>query len=172
MSADELVDVVDEHDHVVRQATRREVRQERLWHRSAYVLVFNPAGQLFVHQRTTTKDIFPGYWDVAVGGVLGAGEPYDRGAQRELEEELGVGGTRLRRLFPLRYDDGANRVHGMVYSCTVDAPLHLDPVEVATGEWLDLTAVLERVQQHPFCPDGLEAFRTYLAKLDAARARR
>jgi isopentenyldiphosphate isomerase len=172
MSSDELVDVVDENDHVVRQAPRREVRKEHLWHRSVYIFVFNPVGQLFVHRRTETKDIFPGRWDVAVGGVLAAGEAYDRGAQRELEEELGVAGVQLRRLFALRYDDAANRVCGMVYSCTVDAPLRLDPAEISTGEWLDLTAVLERTQQRSFCPDGLEALRVYLVKLEAARARR
>jgi len=172
MSGDELVDVVDENDQVVRQTTRRDVRQQRLRHRSVYILVFNSAGQLFIHQRTPTKDIFPGYWDVAVGGVLAAGEVYDRGAERELHEEIGVTGVRLRRLFPLRYDDAINRVCGMVYSCTVDGPLRLDPVEVAVGEWLDLIAVLERTQQQPFCPDGLEALRIYLSKLDAVRARR
>jgi len=172
MSSDELVDVVDENDHVVRQATRREVRQGNLRHRSVYIFVFNPVGQLFVHRRTDTKDIFPGCWDVAVGGVLGAGEVYDRGAQRELEEELGIAGVRLRRLFPLRYDDAINRVCGMVYSCTVDTPLTLDAGEIAEGMWLDLAAVLERTQQSAFCPDGLEALRLYLAKLEAARARR
>ena len=171
MSRDELVDVVDENDHVVRQATRREVRQAHLWHRSVYIFVFNPEGQLFVHRRTATKDIFPGYWDVTVGGVLAAGETYDLGARRELEEELGVADARLRRLFALRYDDTANRVCGMAYSCTVSAPLRLDPVEIAAGEWLDLTAALERTQHSPFCPDGLEALRVYLAKLEAARAR-
>lgn len=172
MSGDELVDVVDENDHVVRQTTRRDVRQHHLRHRSVYILVFNSVGQLFVHQRTPTKDVFPAYWDVAVGGVLAAGETYDRGAERELHEEIGVAGVALRRLFPLRYDDASNHVCGMVYSCTVDGPLRLDPVEVASGEWLDLIAVLERTQQQPFCPDGLEALRVYLAKLEAARARR
>jgi isopentenyldiphosphate isomerase len=172
MSSDELIDVVDENDRVVRQATRREVRQGRLRHRSVYVFVFNPGGQLFVHRRTQTKDIFPGYWDVAVGGVLGAGETYDRGAQREFEEELGIAGVVLRRLFPLRYDDATNHVCGMVYSCMVDRPVTLQAAEIAAGEWLDLTTVLERTQQSPFCPDGIEALRLYLAKLEAARARR
>ncbi len=172
MSGDELVDVVDEHDHVVRQATRREVRQGHLWHRSVYIFVFNAEGQLFIHQRTDAKDVFPGCWDVAVGGVLGAGEEYERGARRELEEELGLAGVSLRRLFPMRYDDGTNRVCGMVYSCTANAPLRLQASEIAKGEWLDLIVALERTAQRPFCPDGLEALRLYLAKLEAARARR
>src|SRR5512147_2508306 len=84
MSADELIDVVDEHDRVVTQATRREVLLRNLRHRTVYVLVFNYGGQLFVHQRTSDKDIFPSYWDVAIGGVLNAGEDYDTGAPREL----------------------------------------------------------------------------------------
>jgi isopentenyldiphosphate isomerase len=172
MSADEVVDVVDDDDQVLRQATRREVREQHLWHRAVYIFVFNPTGQLFVHRRTETKDIFPGYWDVAVGGVLAAGEAYDDGARRELAEELGVAKTPVRRLFPLRYDDATNRVRGMVYSCTVATPLRLDPVEIAAGEWLDLATVFERTRVSRFCPDGLEALRVYLEKLDAARARR
>lgn len=170
MSASELVDVVDEHDRVVRQATRAAIRREALRHRSVYILVFNPAGQLFVHRRTETKDVFPGHWDVAVGGVLVAGETYDAGAQRELEEEIGVAAP-VRRLFPLRYEDAANRVCGMVYSCTVDRPLRLQAEEIAAGEWLDLATVIDRMQQQPFCPDGIEAFRLYLAKLEAAARR-
>ena len=169
MSADELVDVVDEHDCVVTQATRREVRQRNLRHRSVYILVFNANGQLFVHQRTPTKDVFPEFWDVAVGGVLAAGEDYDRGALRELREELGVTGARLRRLFPMRYEDASNRVLGVVYSCTTEGPFHLQASEIISGTWMDLDILFERTQQEPFCPDGIEALRLYLAKLAAVR---
>src|SRR5437764_413672 len=69
---------------------RREMRGRRLPHRCTYVLVFNRRGELFVHLRTPTKDVYPSHWDVAVGGVLAAGETFDRGAARELREELGV----------------------------------------------------------------------------------
>lgn len=171
MSADELVDIVDEQDNVVSQATRREVRLRNLRHRSVYVLVFNSSGQLFVHQRTTGKDVFPGHWDVAVGGILAAGEEYARGARRELEEEIGLQGVSLRRLFPLRYEDANNRVLGYVYSCTSDAEFRLQPSEIVSGEWMDLDVVLERSEREKFCPDSLEALRLYLSKLEAARTR-
>jgi isopentenyldiphosphate isomerase len=169
MSADELVDVVDEGDRVLAQATRREVRQRNLRHRAVYILIFNSYGQLFVHRRTLTKDIFPGYWDVAVGGVVNAGEDYDDGAVRELREELGVRNVPLRRLFPMRYEDASNQVHGMVYSCTCEGSFTLQASEILSGEWMDLDLLLERTQHAPFCPDGLEALRLYLAKLEAAR---
>lgn len=172
MSTDELVDVVDETDRVVAQATRRQVRADNLRHRSVYIFVFNGAGQLFVHQRTQSKDVFPGYWDVAVGGVLSAGEDYDSGARRELREELGIDGVPLRRLFPMRYEDDQNRVSGVVYSCTCDGPLRLQASEIVAGKWMDLDAVLERTQVDQFCPDGLKALRIFLSKLEAAHHRR
>jgi isopentenyldiphosphate isomerase len=172
MSSDELVDIVDDADRVIDQVTRHEVRRRNLRHRSVYVLVFNSAGQLFTHRRTLTKDVFPGQWDVAAGGVLNAGEDYDDGAKRELREELGVDGVTLRRLFPLRYDDARNHVVGMVYSCTWDGPFRLQAAEIVEGLWMDLDVLLDRTQRDPFCPDGLEALRLYLAKLEAARHRR
>jgi isopentenyl-diphosphate delta-isomerase len=160
------------HDRVVRQATRREVRDRNLRHRCVYILVFNSAGQLFVHQRTATKDVFPSHWDVTVGGVVAAGEDYDSSASRELYEELGVGPVSLRRLFPIRYEDPTSRVVGTVYSCTWDRAVRLQESEILRGEWMDLDVVVERTQRDHFCPDGLEALRLYLAKLDAVRARR
>ena len=172
MSAEELVDVVDDTDRVVGQATRDEVRRQNLRHRSVYILVFNSPGQLFVHERTSTKDVFPGFWDVAVGGMLTAGEDYDAGARRELQEELGFNPAGLRRLFPMRYEDQASRVLGMVYSCTCDEPVRLQASEIVRGEWLDLDVVLERTSKVPFCPDGLQVLAQYLSKLDAARRRR
>jgi len=169
MNADELVDVVDENDRVLSQATRREVRRGNLRHRAVYILVFNSRGQLFVHRRTLTKDIFPGYWDVAVGGVLGAGEDYDSGAARELHEELGVVSASLRRLFSMRYEGASHQVCGMVYSCTCDGDFTLQASEIVSGEWMDLDVLLEHTQRAPFCPDSLEVLRLYLAKLEAAR---
>jgi|ERR1700687_4276754 len=167
--ADELIDVVDKRDRIVTQATRQEVRLRNLLHRSVYVFLFNTAGQLFVHQRTIDKDIFPGYWDVAVGGMVTAGEDYDEAARRELQEETGVASASLRRLFPFRYEDAQNRVCGVVYSCTADGPLRLQRSEIAAGDWMDLDVLVERTQKLEFCPDGIEALKLYLSKLEAAR---
>ncbi|MBI3786609.1 MAG: NUDIX domain-containing protein [Deltaproteobacteria bacterium] len=166
--SDELLDVVDEHDRVLTQATRQEVRRQNLRHRCAYIFVFNTDGQIFVHQRTLRKDVFPGYWDVTVGGVVAAGEGYDACAVRELREELGAKAT-LRRLFPLRYEDERTRIIGMVYSCTANGPFQLQREEIEQGSWMDFDEAVERAQHEAFCPDGLEAFRLYLSKLAAVR---
>src|SRR5437763_1144225 len=70
----ELVDVLDDDGRPVAVMTRGEMRGKRLPHRCVYLLVFNRRGELVIHQRTPTKDVYPSYWDVTVGGVLAAGE--------------------------------------------------------------------------------------------------
>src|SRR5262245_41512350 len=102
--SDDLVDLIDDAGHTVRVVTRRRVREERLPHRCVYLLVMNRKGELFVHQRTATKDVYPSHWDVTVGGVLAAGESFEEGARREGSEELGVE-IEPEPLFPFRYED-------------------------------------------------------------------
>lgn len=165
MSADEIVDVVDEDDKLVRRASRAEIRRQRLRHRSVYILLFNTRGQIFIHRRTVTKDVYGGYWDVAVGGVVAAGETYDACAARELSEEVGVVDEDLSRLFAVRYEDDRNLVNGMVYVCTTDHALRLQAEEIDEGCWVDLDEVPILVQTHRFCPDGLSVLERYRSTL-------
>ena len=111
--ADEILDIVDEHDRVVAQAPRGEAYARGLRHRCVFIQVRDAAGRLFVHRRTATKLVFPSLYDLFVGGVVGAGESYDEAALREAEEELGVSGLpEPTYLFKFLYEDGAG--HGLV----------------------------------------------------------
>jgi isopentenyldiphosphate isomerase len=159
-AGDDLVDVVDDAGAVVGRATRREMRARRLPHRGTYVLVFDRAGRLFVHLRTTTKDVYPSHWDVCIGGVVAAGESFDDGAARELEEELGVSAP-LERLFAFDYADPATVVQGMAYRTRHEGPFRLQPEEIVRGEFATLDDVVERAHWAPFCPDGLLVLRRY-----------
>lgn len=163
MAADELVDVVDASDRVLGRASRAEMRAGRLRHRATYLLLFNPRGELFVHLRTASKDVYPSHWDVAVGGVVAAGESYDEGARRELAEEVGIRGVAPEPLFDIAYADAANQVNGRVYRVVWDGALTLQPEEVVRGEWITLDAVRDRMRREPFCPDGVAVFDRYLA---------
>jgi isopentenyldiphosphate isomerase len=157
---DDLVDVLDDGGRIVGQATRREMRARRLPHRSTYILVFNRHGELFIHLRTATKDVWPSHWDPCVGGVVAAGESFDDGAARELEEEIGVSAP-IERLFPFVHADATTAVHGMVYRTTHDGPFRLQPEEVVRGEFVALDDVTARASHEPFCPDGLLVVARY-----------
>ncbi|GAA3142345.1 hypothetical protein GCM10017687_68940 [Streptomyces echinatus] len=106
--ADEILDIVDEHDRVVDRRPRGEAYARGLRHRCVFIQARDAAGRLFVHRRTATKLVFPALYDMFVGGVVGAGESYDEAALREAEEELGVSALpRPAYLFKFLYDDGS-----------------------------------------------------------------
>ena len=122
-SADELVDVVDEEDRVIGVTTRSAMRSGRLRHRTAFVLVRSLTGDVLVHRRAEHKDVWPGRWDLAAGGVLARGESYDDGAARELAEELGITGAPLHPLGRGRYEDADVAEIAAVYGVTWDGPV-------------------------------------------------
>ncbi len=161
--ADELVDVIDDAGRTIGVVTRARIRAERLAHRCTYVLIFNSRGELFIHLRTATKDVFPSHWDTCIGGVLTAGETYADGVRREVQEELGVDAM-PRELFPFRYADERTIVHGMVYRLDHDGPFRLQPEEIVRGEFVKLEEVARRAERAPFCPDGIAVVREYLRK--------
>ena len=163
MSAgDELVDVIDDAGNTVAVVTRREIRKRLLPHRCTYVLVFNSRGELFIHLRTPSKDVFPSHWDVCIGGVLSAGEPFDDGARREIREELGIDAN-PKFLFPFWYRGPDSFAHGMVYRLDHDGPFQLQVEEIVRGEFAPIDEVLFRIQNDPFCPDGVDVLHRFRA---------
>jgi len=150
----EIIQIVDRDNREIAVVPRHIMREQKLIHRASYILVFNRAGELFVQERTMSKDIYPGFWDVAAGGVVLAGESYELSAARELAEELGIKG-KLQFLFDQYYEDADNRVWGRIFSCVHEGPFTLQPEEVADGRFMDIDEALDLSRREPFTPDGL-----------------
>ena len=163
---DELVDIIDAAGHTIAVVTRREMRARKLPHRCTYVLVFNARGELFIHQRTAIKDVFPSYWDVCIGGVLTAGETFALGAKREIREELGIDAD-AEELFSFQYQDAATFAHGMAYQLNHDGPFQLQVEEIVRGEFAPVAEVLERTKREAFCPDGVMVLEKFLSSFSA-----
>lgn len=153
----ELVDIVDEHDVVVEVTTRRRMRAERLRHRAVFLLVTSSDGRLLVHRRSDAKDLWPGWWDVAVGGVVASGEGYHDAARRELAEEIGVDDPDvvLRPLGGGSYTDDDVALVGRCYGVTWDGPLHFADGEVAEARFVTHHEFEALQRDHRFLPDSL-----------------
>ena len=162
LAQDETVLIVDRDNNETGSAPRHVMRANGLAHRAAYILVFNSKNELFVQKRTMSKDIYPGYYDIAAGGVVLAGESYDGSAVRELEEELGIQDTPLTSHFTFCHEDGSNLVWGRVYSCTYDGEMTFQEEEIESGFFMAPEKVLALSKKEPFTPDGLYVLKRYL----------
>lgn len=146
----ELFDIVDADDRVIGQAPRGEVHARGWRHRAVHVFVVNRAGEIFLHQRSLTKDTFPGRWNSSCAGHVGAGQDYDETVAREMEEELGCRlAEPARRLIKIaaRPETGAEFV--WVYRAESDGPFVLNPDEIQRGDWFTPAAIDAWVAERP-----------------------
>ncbi len=162
-SATELVDHLDEDGAVAGAVTRQAMRDGNLRHRTVAIVVVNTRNEVLVHQRADWKDVWPSRWDVAFGGVVGAGEAWEDAAERELLEEAGVR-TPLEYLGEDTYDDDHVREVARIYRTRADGPFSHDDGEVVSTSWVPLVELADWIAAHELCPDGVALV---LPRLDA-----
>lgn len=166
--ADELVDLVDEDDVVVEVVTRAEMRARAggARHRACYVAVLTSAGELVVHRRAEWKEVYPGYWDICFGGVLGAGEAWDDAARRELREEAGV--DALPELVGVgSWSAPDTNLNARIYLARSDGPFTCPDGEVVEVATIPLASLDDWLVERPVCPDSVDLVVPHLRPLIA-----
>ncbi len=89
MSNHELLDIVDEDNAVVGQATRGEAHAGGLLHRCVLAQLITSGGEwILVRQAADRQDA--GQWVSPMGGHVNAGESMEDALRREVLEELGL----------------------------------------------------------------------------------
>lgn len=69
--SEEVIQIVDMDNNPVGSATRGEMRQKELPHRTTYVILENfKSGKIYVHKRSMLKKWCPGHWGIAFGGIV------------------------------------------------------------------------------------------------------
>jgi 8-oxo-dGTP pyrophosphatase MutT (NUDIX family) len=119
------------------------------------VAVLTSSDELVVHRRADWKDVYPGYWDVCFGGVLGAGETWDAAAHRELLEEAGVD-VPLELLGIESWEAPDARLNGRIYLGRSDGPFTCPDGEVVEVATVPLPALPEWLAARDVCPDSVD----------------
>jgi isopentenyldiphosphate isomerase len=133
---DELLEVIDADGRVLELRPRREMHgNPELRHRAVHVVVRNRKGEVFLQKRSLRKRIQPGKWDTAVGGHVDPGESYEQAATRELQEELGVGGTDLTPLLTYVWQTEVETEHVKTFALVCEGPFLLHPEEIDEGRF-------------------------------------
>ncbi len=161
-SGDELVDHIDEDNRVIEVVTRARVRGENLLHRSVGIVVLNSAGEILIHRRAEDKDVWPGQWDMAAGGVVSAGESYESAAARELEEEVGITGAALRHVRDGRFHDDDVNALCRFFEARWDGPVRFNDGEVVEALWVSVDELRRRFERDVFVPDSRSVAAEFL----------
>ena len=148
----ELVDLYDENRLPLGRTAERHAPKGIGEHRIVvHVCVFDSRGRLLIQKRTLEKRIWPGLWDVTVGGGVDAGETSRQGAEREFREELGypLDLTGLRPSITVNFGGGFDDFYIVVKDLDETA-LVLQEEEVSAVRWVTMEELLAMVDDGRF----------------------
>jgi 16S rRNA (adenine1518-N6/adenine1519-N6)-dimethyltransferase len=157
--------VVDKNDRILRDASRSEMHANNLRHRAVHILIFNPAGEVYLQQRSRWKDRHPLRWDSSAAGHVVAAESYDETARRELEEELGIS-IPLKKISKLPASECTDQEFVWLYRGEVAGNLSPNRTEIETGAFFSEAIIDGWVAARPedFAPGFIECWKVYRQK--------
>ena len=166
---EELFDIYDDAGNRVGTAPRRECHgNPKLIHRSVRVIVYHPDGRsLLLQKRSASKDIFPGRWDMAVGGHVDSGETPDQAAVREMGEELSMPpDIPLKKLFQLKVRNEIESENVQEYSAVFGGPFRIQKSELDEVRFFAFDELKKRIEDSPeeFTPLLVRELRILLEK--------
>jgi 16S rRNA (adenine1518-N6/adenine1519-N6)-dimethyltransferase len=154
--------IVDKNDRILRYASRPEAHGNNLRHRAVHILIFNPAGEVYLQQRSRWKDRHPLKWDSSAAGHVANGESYDQTARRELNEELGVT-VALQKISKLPASEHTDQEFIWLYQGLASGNLVPAKSEIEQGVFLPSTIIDGWTSARPedFAPGFVECWKTY-----------
>jgi len=171
LTNNERFPVVDKNDRILRDASRSEVHGNNLRHRAVHILIFNPAGEVYLQQRSRWKDRHPLKWDSSAAGHVTVAESYDETAQRELKEELGIS-VSLKKIAKLSGSERTDYEFVWLYRGEVAGNLSPNPKEIETGAFFPEQVIDSWVAARPegFAPGFIECWKVYRQKSCSSRS--
>lgn len=160
MSSDEILDVVNENNEVIGQATRAEVKEKGLMCRVSTVYLEDEQGRILVTQRSL-KCSYPLTFYAAAGGHLDAGETYEQGAIREAKEEIGVDIYDLEYIGEFMGTKGKS--FNRLFLAKYKGEFKPDANEVERLEWMTLDELDHLMVRFPYLlmPSFMTTFKIY-----------
>ena len=139
---EEMLQLVDLDGNPVGEAPRSVCHTDKsLIQMVVHIEIFNDKGEIYLQKRSDTKDLYPGLWDTAVGGHVGAGEKPEEAVLREAEEELGIKPEKLDFLFKYMNENETETEVAVVYKTVYNGPFFIDNDEVVDGRFYTVSEI-------------------------------
>lgn len=156
---DEWFDLVTPEGKVIGRAPRRAVHgNPDLLHPVVHVHILNSKGELFLQKRARGKDLYPGYWDTAIGGHVSSGESIEQALRREAEEELGISLAAFQPLFRyvMKNPHESELVHAFLLR--EEGPFFINHAEISEGRFWQVQEIEKKLGKNIFTPNFEQEF--------------
>ena len=168
---EEIVDSVDEQDNIIGEKLKSECHKKGLWHRAASIFVFNKEGKLLVQKRAPNMPR-PNLFCSSASGHLQKGDSYEKGAKRELKEELGID-CKLeligKFMMDISYPDGEiDKEHYTLFFCNYDGEFEIQKEELSHVKFFSIDELKQMIKKNKelFTPGFRQEFQHYLNFID------
>lgn len=166
--SEEMLPVVDASGEVIGQAARSYVHGgSRLLHPVVHLHIIDRLGRLYIQKRSSSKDLYPGRWDTAVGGHVGYGETVAEALVREASEELKLFDFNPVFLDAYIHENEHERELVNVFATIGSFRLRPDPDEVSEGRYWTFPEIEAALGGEVFTPNFESEFTRYGKTLEA-----
>lgn len=156
---------VDEKDRVIGKIRRDTPKVYLILHRSVGILIVNSKNEILMHQRTFSKDIYPGYYDFFVGGGVKYGETYRQAALRETREETGANIKKIRYLFTNHVNHNLDNCFMKIYVAKYDGPIKFEKKEIIHGRFVNKKTALSIIKNKKTPRECKENLKKYFSMI-------
>ncbi|MCQ4034343.1 isopentenyl-diphosphate Delta-isomerase [Kaistella montana] len=150
---EEQVVVVSENDEILGLMEKMEAHENGILHRAFSVFLFNDKGEMLLQKRASSKYHSPNQWTNAVCSHPKINETYLEGAQRRLNEELGISADLTEKFsFVYKADVGQNLwEHELdhVFTGNYEGNFVLNEDEVSEIRYISMQQLDEEMKENP-----------------------
>jgi len=165
---EEVFPVIEPSGLVVGQAARSYCHGgSRVLHPVVHLHLLNPSMELCLQKRSSRKDLFPGYWDTAVGGHVTYGESVEEALYREAGEEVGLVAFNPWWLETYVYESQRERECVSIFAAVGDFNLRPDEDEVTELRWWNFREIEDHLGKSLFTPNFEDEFGRIRERLAA-----
>ena len=144
-----ILDIINEQDLVIGQATEEEVREKNLLHHSVHLLIVDSHNRLFCAHRITGRPIYSGWWTIP-GAHVRSGETYEKTVVRFLKE-LKIHAS-FKQLHKIRINDSVENEWSMLYLLKYDTAPFFNSDKFQEGQFLSLSKIRTLSQKEKMTP--------------------